>query len=467
VQEGVDMLIPHIDFPVRPSIEKGESLAGYICRFHGANGHRVPHALNEGLSALYAGTQEKATTTFDIVQSLVGDSVAFDPTWWLDGTIIERRSGGRQRAWRKLNYDPVRFCPACLSEYGFHFALWDLPLVQACSLHKCALLTECTLCQKTLSWATISPGWSCRCGKSIATMPAGPATKIAVSIAQFLAGSGDVEQPDSFQERLGEPTYGGYCLSDVYAGLEWVGELRDIFLNRDTRFGEPLYRRRRLTRWSWPSNWDVKLVADSPEQVVHRLSRVLIKQFRADKFKLYFVPESDRLNQAILFTNGADSNVFQNKIRMAVEHILTEYSVKLPISSVVLYSPRVSSERRIVYLTEFMTWWGALSKRIGELDPDMQSNQQITSSQLKLLCMQAREMEIEEVLNLLLDAALQRVAVENFRALSYWWRIPRELQELGDPNEVLSRIGLHLAVVSTFELAFVHDLIRQGRLGEQ
>jgi len=81
--------------------------------------------------------------------------------------------------------------------------------------------------------------------------------------------------------------------------------------------------------------------------------------------------------------------------------------------------------------------------------------------------MQAREMEIEEVLNLLLDAALQRVAVENFRALSYWWRIPRELQELGDPNEVLSRIGLHLAVVSTFELAFVHDLIRQGRLGEQ
>jgi len=459
------MLTFHIDFPVRPSIEKGESLAGYMCRFYGANGYGVPRPLHKVLSALYRGTPAKATNAFDIAQSVVGDSVVLDRRWWLDSTLIKRPSGGNQRAWLTLMYNPARFCPTCLSEYGFHFALWELPLVQACPLHKCVLLSKCSLCQKTLSWSKMSPAWSCCCGKSIATMPAASASQSAVTIAQLFAGSDDVEQSDSFQEHVGEPTYGSYCLSEVYAGLEWVSELRDIYLMLTTNFGELSYRRRRPTRWSGPSTWEVKLLADSPEQVVHRLLRVLIKHFRSNKFKLYFVPESANLNRAILFIKGADNSVFQNKIRMAVEYILAEYRVKLPISSVVLYSPRVSSERRIVYLTQFMSWWDMLSKRIGELDPDMQNNQRTTFSQLMLFDMRIRE--IVDMFNLLLDAALQRVDLEDFRALSYWWRIPRELRELKNPNEILSRIGLHLAVVSISELDFVHDLIRQGRLSER
>jgi hypothetical protein len=104
------MLIPHTDFPVRPSMERGESLVGYICRFHTDNGHRMPFALYKALQSLYRGTPGRAATAFSIVQSVVGDSVALDHTQWPDIRLIERRS----RAWRILTCIPARFCPACL-----------------------------------------------------------------------------------------------------------------------------------------------------------------------------------------------------------------------------------------------------------------------------------------------------------------------------------------------------------------
>jgi len=456
------MLVPHTDFPVRPFRKKGESLAGYLCRFYGVNGHRVPHELNQALNALYRGMPDKATTAFDTVQSTISDFVTLDRTWWLDGIFIERCFGNYRRAWKILTYSPVRFCPDCLREYGFHLALWEVPLVQACPRHRCILLTECSLCKKALSWPKISPSWSC-CGKSIITMPTEPATQSATIIAQFLAGASDIERPDGLQEcPPGGKCYGGYTMVDVYAGLEWINELRGIFLKRVAIFEESSFSRRKQTRWSWPRIWDIRLLADSPEQAPRRLLRTLISYCGGKKLNLYLVQESTNLNQAILFINRADNNMFPNKIRGAAAHILKEYSLKLPISSVVLFNPRVSHEMRIIYLTQFMTWWNKLSRRIGKLDPDMQSNRQTAASPLTIFGIKIRDIGIVDILNFLINAAHQQVDVEDFRALSYWWRIPAEFQEFQEPNEVLLRIGSYLSTISIAELAFVDDLIRQA-----
>jgi hypothetical protein len=449
------MLIRHIDFPVRPSIEKGESLAGYICRFHIANGHRMPFALYKALQSMYRGTPGRAATAFDIVQSVVGDSVALDRTQWPDIRLIERRS----RAWRILTCTPAHFCPACLREYGFHFALWELPLVQACPLHRTALLTKCSRCQKPLSWPLIYPAWRCRCGQSIATMTPEPANKGAVAIARCFAEAEDVVQQDSFRKCLGEPVNEGYGLNDAYGGLEWIGDLRNAFMKSGPNPRKASDCQRLLIGRSWPNAWDVKLLADSPEQTVVRLLKVLRKHFRANESMLCVIEKFDSLNSAILSTYVAwDRSVFERKIHRAVDHILSEYNPKLPISSIVLYNPWFSSDRRTKNLTQFMSWWNSLSKRMEDLDPEIQSYQRNIAS-LPRFCNQLQAIEIVDVLNILIDAALQQINMEKFWVLLYWWRIPKTLREFTEPSEALSQIGSYLMMIPDYEARFVCSLV--------
>ncbi|MGZ5043202.1 MAG: TniQ family protein [Methylobacter sp.] len=231
------MLIPHTDYPVRLLIEKGESLAGYIFRFYSANGHRVPSAVHNAILGVYDGIHKKAETAFDIVQSIVGDSATFDRSWWLNRSLIDRHPDRLKRTvWRRINFDPVRFCPACLGELGFHFALWELPLMQTCLLHKCVLLTKCSQCQKKLAWSEISPDWRCRCGESITEMSAKPATKSALAIAQFLAeSSGDIELPDNIQKYIRELPEEMDCQCGIHISLDW-GEFQDIIFEERSKF---------------------------------------------------------------------------------------------------------------------------------------------------------------------------------------------------------------------------------------
>jgi hypothetical protein len=450
------MLIPHTDFPVRPSMERGESLVGYICRFHTDNGHRMPFALYKALQSLYRGTPGRAATAFGIVQSVVGDSVALDRTQWPDIRLIERRS----RAWRILTCTPARFCPACLREYGFHFALWELPLVQACPLHKTALLTKCSRCQKPLTWPMIYPTWRCRCGQSIAAIPSEPASKGAMAVARCFAGADDVEQLHSFRKRIGELVNEGYGLNDAYEGLEWIGDLRNAFMKSGPNPRKASDCQRLLISRSWPNAWDVKLLADSPEQMVVRLLNVLRKHFRANENMLCVIEKSDSLNSAIILAYRMwNRSVFERKIYRAVEHILSEYSSKLSTSSVVLYNPRFSSERRTKNLTQFMSWWNALSRRMEDLDPEIQSYQRnIASSPRFENKLQA--IEIVDVLNILIDAALQQIDVEKFWVLLYWWRIPKALREFTEPSEALSQIGSYLMTIPDYEARFVCSLVQ-------
>jgi len=92
----------------------------------------------------------------------------------------------------------------------------------------------------------------------------------------------------------------------------------------------------------------------------------------------------------------------------------------------------------------------------------MQSNRQTAASPLTIFGIKIRDIGIVDILNFLINAAHQQVDVEDFRALSYWWRIPAEFQEFQEPNEVLLRIGSYLSTISIAELAFVDDLIRQA-----
>lgn len=460
------MLMPFANYPVRPRMEEGESLAGYISRFREANGHGMPGEICNTLRVLYRGTRAKAPAAFDLMQSMLGESVTLDRSWWLGRAPLEGERGISPPAWPTLQFDSPNFCPACIQESGFHFALWELPLVEACPLHQCALQSACPKCSEKLAWMDLLPNWRCRCGEPIAAMPLAAAKPAALGLAQALASSNDLILPSHFDRHFFAPDDGQHHLEAVYKGLEWGTALRVLFFKRGSIMGElNFYERqtgKRRARWGF---WERRLIGDSTEKLISRVLRAQRKYFNSKRLLKHVFP-SDGLAQAKAFVRESAPGVVQTKIQKTLDCYLADYAADLPLSLLVWFSEAKHSEQRITYMHQFATWWAVLAARIGDLDPAMRRVDLVLNQRAQGLGASLHEIFVVDVLNLLLDAASQRLDVESFCGLTYWWRIPPALRDVSNPEELFLRIGLHLASASEGEILFVHDLVQRAVQGK-
>lgn len=459
------MLIPLADFPVRPRMEEGESLAGYICRFHGTNGHGMPRELHDAFRALYRGTPGKALAAFELVQNLLGNIVELDRSWWLGRPSLETRPNHYLQVWPTPKLNPARFCPACLREKGFHYALWELPLMESCPLHQCMLLTACPVCSEKLFWFNVQPGWRCCCGEPIMTMRHSRSKPRAQVVARALTGSCDVDLPTHFRRDFVTSKYGHYSFDEAYVALTWGAEFRRFFLKRRSSvYNQNSHGCQAGKRRLRPGLWEYRLVGDSTEKLISRLLRVLQKRFKGRQF-LRFVYPSDSLIQAQEFMRKSAAGVVQTKIKKTLDRFLAGYVLELPTSLCIWCSEEANSELRNRYMRDFAMWWKDLSSRIGDLDPAMQLTDYNRSQYEVAHGVSPKEIQVVEVLNLLFDAALRRVDPGNFRELVYWWRIPPALRDVDNPDEVFRRIGLHLLSASNTEVTFVYAFLQQNLQG--
>jgi len=454
------MLIPHSQYPVRQTMEKGESLAGYLYRFQGANGHRITRRLEHTLGVLYRGTAINGTpAAFDTLQTLLGTSTELDRTWWLRKRRLPKCSNGHENTRPGLDIVPVRFCILCLTECGFHFALWELPQIAACPIHQIELYERCVLCAKTFSWSDLMPDWFCACGQSITNAPIRLVSPNQLPFAQLLAGSDDIDLPSRFNNRVEQSNSQGYKLSEIYSGLEWGSRLRNALCRNDPQSSKPNQSKRNY-RPFWSDDWVAVLLMASPDELKHRILRILVRRFRGKKDLLCSIAKIDWLYRMMLFVYTGSYGFFQKKIQVVVAQILAEYQLKLPISSAVFYNPRLSPTWRSQNQTRLMHWWANLSKHIDELDPEMLRHQQIKTTLPIKYGKREYELELVDILNRLSSAAFEQADLEDFRALIYWWRIPKNLRDLHNPSDVLQQLGLHLTVIPDYELYFVGSLVR-------
>lgn len=462
------MLRSFADYPVRPRMEEGESLAGYLRRFHAANGHKMPRELYNGLRVLYRGTKGVSSAAFDLVQAAFGDAVPLDRSWWLGRRLYEGCSGGGGHPPARITFqfDPLRLCPACLQDGGIHFALWELPLMEACPLHHCALLTACTACSSTLHWQDCLPDWHCQCGVSIPSMPLLRPKVGVLELARVLASSSDLALPKAYRTHFTAQDGLQYRLDEVYKGLEWGTELRELFSGRGSLLGEPTAKPRpkkeRRDRWGL---WEQRLIRDSPDKLIARLVRAQSKHFASPQRLSYVFPR-DSLARARAFVREPATGFVQAKIKTTQDRFLADYALDLPLSLFVWFADARHSEQRTADMRQFATWWATLAARMGDLDPTMQRLEAALAQRARTQDAYAREVHVVDVLNLLLESARQRLDVDNFRAFTYWWRIPPVLRDASDPEELFRRIGLHLASIREEEILFVLALVQRAHKGE-
>jgi len=454
------MLIRHVDYPVRPSMEKGESLGGYICRFQGTNGHWIPPVLHDALRAMYHGVPEKAPAAFDLLQSIVGSEIQLDRRWWLERPLVRNRSGGHVVSWPTLNYRSPQFCPSCLQEYGFHCGLWEFPLIRACPVHRCALRRSCSSCGQDLTWASISPNWSCRCGQQICKMSATDAAPSTVGLARLIALSTDMKLPSGFRSQMSNLEFDSYSLQALYGALDWLRDHRPLMQQpKDGNDDWPSPARRVARRFS-SGAWEARILSDSTETLILRLRRAVSRRFAVKGPVLMCLSRSDGLVQGLLpvVDDPSCPSPFKEKIVTAVSRFLATYRLDLPTRSFVFFDPRLTDKQRIAQWLVFAEWWAELTSRMAPLSGDSPPPEQSTGSFL-IVGSRLVDLQICEVLQVLLESSQKRIGVACFSGFSRRWCVPDRLRKIEPPEDALIAVGNYLASLSRSELSFVHELV--------
>jgi TniQ len=210
----MDGFVPFINYLIRPVMESGESVAGYMYRYLGANGHRITRKYYDLMEALYRASPDTALKAKKKIQELVGEISQLDNICWLNRPVYY---SSYSHIWMPLNIDVVRICPQCLQDDGIHFTLWEFALVYACPVHETALLEACTVCGNKFEWTKITPNWHCLCGENIKAMQPMPAKSGCLVLAKILAIAEDAIQTGGVNGR--------HKIISLYKKLEWGCEL--------------------------------------------------------------------------------------------------------------------------------------------------------------------------------------------------------------------------------------------------
>ncbi|TRW98579.1 TniQ family protein [Candidatus Methylobacter oryzae] len=199
------MLIPFKDYPVRPQMEQGESLIGYVYRFYNNNGYKIPV---DGFRFLYALVRARGDSVYPLLkrlQPILGNSVALDRIWWVQSRLIDHPYPYQGPGIRiTLSQCHPSFCPACLDESRFYYELWEIAFVEECPIHSCYLVKRCPNCSRILNWRYLLTNWRCHCGTLITSMRGVLDRRITAKIERTTVAGCSIELPASFQERLCE-----------------------------------------------------------------------------------------------------------------------------------------------------------------------------------------------------------------------------------------------------------------------
>lgn len=455
------MLIPHINFPVRPKVSEGESLAGYLKRFYCSNGYPVPQEIKNALRSLYEG--KGIQEALDLLQETIGEPNNSARGLWL-GLRFDRSA---TRKWQNHEYGKVKFCPACLETTDCHFGIFELPIIHACPLHRCTLLTDCSTCGKSLTWAGMALGWYCQCGASIKAMPTISAPAWAINLSTILIGSEDLRIPKIFLECKTEfPQHSlTYTLHDIFDTLAWAHDLRKILARRNSYCPANWPIRTKRTTRTEPAAWETRLLSDLPSCLYLILIRIFEWNFRGEDRMLLISRGDGPLQHALraLDLMPASKHAFAAALHESANRLLAEYRAPIRGCTNVYFNPclpNTDTQARLELLAE---WWHVLSNRINLLAPEFALPGNSDQDNRYVYFNSDSTLQIASILNELIEAATVGLKIDGFWKLAHRWHVPVKLRRRMRPGEVLLKIAEYLTEITTAERAFFLALLVDAR----
>lgn len=442
------MLIEKTLFPVRPMRRDGESLAGFVVRHYGTNGHWMPEALHRAVGAVYSsGEPARRVAAWQIVGQVIGETTVEDKERWLDRPIESSTKKLNGQGWRYAPYTKVRICPACLDRHGFHLAIWELPFVRACPVHNITLTDECR-CGRRLDWRSVGPGWTCRCGRQLANLETAQAGEAQLAMAMTVLASDGVNLPVSYWpdgvKALAHPPRD---LSATYKNIVFLHGLRKLIAVTST----PLRKGRNFSTASVG-----RLLARWPDQFHRNLVRLVRFKCRNEVGLLVDITAASSLAQILNYLeDAAHCAELTSDLVDAASSVVS--SVNAPVSARmrVIFHPRCTSQERERQLSCFATWWSDVAEMIDPTDPEDPSFMETTRIPPSFV-EQMIVRPVVKALNMLVTAAVQARPVKAFRRVAMTWPPSDSVQKL-QPMELMVHLTGQLEAIS---LEHLHHLLR-------
>ncbi|CAJ0691457.1 hypothetical protein R11007_01546 [Ralstonia holmesii] len=451
------MLIPRSEFPIRPSRLAGESLPGYAYRFHWANGHDIPVTLRGALRLLFQGVEVNS-----VLIDFGGEADDFQLSdrrrqllQEVEGTGVARDYG----RWRRQHYNPFRYCPSCLKKARFHAVLWMLPLVEACPIHQCELLSRCVVCGSPLSWGGLRAGWRCRCGADLAEAQSGASCAWTVRLAARVAQTADGQRVGYADgPRRSSNTGSGESLDDVYNLLEWAHVLRRQLARRPPSQQWPKrLRPQKPNPRTMPRAWEERILSIEPrtlELLIHRLVRW---EFREHSSVLVARDGAGALGVVTKALHQLPMTPSVVELRRKAEALLEPPHSEIAALPWVQFHPRIDASRRRDHLASLADWWHRLAMQLAVLHPDAELKPNCASESVRY-----SSDSVLLILNEFLLASYRNDPVHRYWKLIKRWHVPERVRRRFEPGEVLGELGNFLADLSASEGFFVRDLVKDA-----
>ncbi len=440
------MLLELAGYPLRPTRQPGESLAGFVSRHFGTNGHWMPEALHRAIATLYRSENASARKeAWTLIRSLTGQSSNADRQIWVEErfTLPEAAPRRKGRHWQRAFSSKVRVCPHCLAEHGVHLAIWELPLVDACPHHGGLLVHRCE-CGNALTWPSMGPDWTCRCGKPLASLPSRPASGSLWQLAQVVAAASGLPLA------CGSPGSGGRIatnLRQIYEVLFWLQGLVALIAetSRTPVSSEPR-----------PGRRVGYLLRDWPDGMAVRIQRLLRFRHRHDRNNLVLLLDDAHPSRRLLayLANTAElSSVLPADLRQSARAVVEHLRSPIGPAPTLIFNPTLSISERQQRLASLRDWWSDLRDR---MEVEEAPTVAPSSPLLHLDNLDARFRML--LINILVNAARTEISPQRFRRFAVVWPPARPLPASASPELFIQELDAQLRTVSSAHLQYLCEL---------
>lgn len=433
------------EFPIRPRKLAGESLAGYIYRYFGTNGHQVPEQLRRILRDIYRPLEpSRCDEAWLRLLSMADGLLGMDQKIWRLNHSAATPGLGKLAAQDEFDYLNLRLCPRCLEQDAYHRAVWELPLAQSCLEHQCTLMAKCG-CGRKLSWGTLQIDWRCLCGQDIRTLRCEASARHCRYLDGFIIKGYRAYQHAGLTSSAAPP-----LALAPYSTISSLSALVRLLPHKQGSAGIAGLRAhiivgRLLNRWPMLLQRSLARVERGLAQAHSELCIELTPTLGFKELRDWY--------QRVAANESANP-----ELRQVVQGFWSATLVPTQQNNEVIFNPAVEGQERQRRLRTFALWWQRLFDSYEPMDPQI----------ARLLVRRASSNRPVErysqssrphwsLINRLLGAACADLPIEPFRTLAWEWP-ERYYTAVDDPLRLLLKVSEQLAG-TTYALARRLDLL--------
>ncbi len=451
--------IPLHKFLLRPKMQNGESIYGFVYRVYNANQQKIPVATSALLEKFYLHLLSDEDLVDQLQHGIGSVDVATEYQHLQEQHFLKLK---KIKSATFASSESPRFCPMCLNESDVHLVVWNFPLFTACLKHQCQLARYCDYCRKTFTWKSLHAHWSCRCNKAIKDIKTPDATALELKLCQLILNARDCPQTFCYKINVTDSYQASYELKVLYEALRRVYFFREkIKLVKYKRLRYSYLNSKmtiNLSRFGYRESKFLFFGINSDKKFPRILAKLALQDYCLSSFLMKFrFLKLISVESEFLVKN---KNIFTDPLIPLFQSFISHYAGQLQseLTTWAMSANLNSVMPRQISLNRFVEWWVFVTdqRKLSEKETNLKKTSRAhLSGYFKL--------SVENILKKLILASQWAGSAEIYQKLLIGFNFPSSIRESCALEESLVQI---LNYLSSLETRTLRELIKRLELAE-